>query len=642
MPGSNLGTLPRRLGAAILVALMAASAGAQETMSSGWVWPTGSSDINNYLGWLGYNSPSYPYHLAKDMANPVGDAVYAIGDGEILASRTDVGGYGPNYTPGGAVIIRHQAADGTWFTALYGHLDSPRGVGAVVAGEVIGNSNAWNPGHVHFGIHVGYDLEATNPWRGYTHDTGVTYGFTDPLPFLQAHPRGASLHVTGDWNGDGQSAVWGFIGGQWTIPASDAWGTPVQFTMGLPGDLPVVGDWDGNGVVNYGVFRPNVSPSTFFLDVDRIGGADWTVPLAGFYPQDIPVAGDWDGDGDDDIGAYNPLNGTFYLALIDEVTHVRQDLAPFVFQGWQPNDLPLAGKWDGGIRDDVGLFRAHSPNPNTNDFIVRHAGSYYSFAAITGDGYGNSVDIPLIADWDQSGYDSIGVYRQADGQAHWRDPAWPKIGSGPVPTLRVTSPNGGETLTAGATWTAQWTAQNLSPQATVGLWLFNMGTQQFTWIADVPSGQTSYVFTVPGPAAAQASLYIWSRVGGATEADDWSDQPFAVTGAAPVPTLRITSPNGGETLTVGSNWTAQWTAQYLSPQATVGLWLWHAGTQQFTWIADVPSGQTAYVFTVPGVPPGQATLYIWSRVGGSTEADDWSDQAFTLTTNDPIFQDGFE
>jgi hypothetical protein len=168
------------------------SSSSSGTMPSGWYWPTGSSNFCGYLGWLGYNSSYGGYHLAQDMCNPQGSPVYSIGDGDVILSRTDVGGYGPGDTPGGALVARYQSSDGTWFTALYGHLNSPHSVGHVSAGDVIGYSNAYSPPHCHFGVHSGYDPEPNDPWRGYTSSTSNTYGFTDPIPFLSAHQRGSA------------------------------------------------------------------------------------------------------------------------------------------------------------------------------------------------------------------------------------------------------------------------------------------------------------------------------------------------------------------------------------------------------------------------------------------------------------------
>lgn len=160
-----------------------------QVMGSGWYWPTGIGDFGGYLGWLGYN-PGWGYHLAQDMKNSAGNPVFSIGSGTIL-SAGEHGGYG-NYGngTGGCVLVRYQAADGTWFTAMYGHLDNYKLSGSLAPGEVVGYTIPdWDPPHLHFSIHPGFDPEPNNPWRGYTLSTSQLYGFTDPIPFLNAHPN---------------------------------------------------------------------------------------------------------------------------------------------------------------------------------------------------------------------------------------------------------------------------------------------------------------------------------------------------------------------------------------------------------------------------------------------------------------------
>jgi hypothetical protein len=166
-------------------------------MSSGWFWPTGTGNFGGYLGWLGYN-PGWGYHLAQDMKNAAGSPIYSIGDGSII-SAGEHNGYG-NYGngKGGCVLARYQAADGTWFTAMYGHLDNYKTSGSLAAGEIVGYTLPdWNPPHLHFSVHPGHDPEPNNPWRGYTSSTGQLYGFTDPIPFLNAHPRSAGGNGVG-------------------------------------------------------------------------------------------------------------------------------------------------------------------------------------------------------------------------------------------------------------------------------------------------------------------------------------------------------------------------------------------------------------------------------------------------------------
>ena len=167
---------------------IAAPRGFAQTMNSGWRWPTGSSNFCGYLGWLGSN-PGWGFHLAQDMCNGAGRPVYSVGDGEVISSGLH-GAYGCNGScSGGALLARYQAADGTWFTALYGHLDNWHGTGHVNAGDVLGYTRSdWTPPHLHFAVHQGFDPEPSDPWRGYTSSTSTTYGFTDPIPFLSAHP----------------------------------------------------------------------------------------------------------------------------------------------------------------------------------------------------------------------------------------------------------------------------------------------------------------------------------------------------------------------------------------------------------------------------------------------------------------------
>ena len=62
------------------------------------------------------------------------------------------------------------------------------------------------------------------------------------------------------------------------------------FQFGMEGDLPVVGDWDGNGGDTVGVYRGGA----FFLRDFNAGGYPdrvFSLGIAG----DLPLAGNWDG-----------------------------------------------------------------------------------------------------------------------------------------------------------------------------------------------------------------------------------------------------------------------------------------------------------------------------------------------------------
>lgn len=161
-----------------------------ELTSTGWYWPAGTGNTGGWLGFMEWNPSFNGWHLAQDFKLDQGLPVYAIADGEVVLSRTDVGGYGLGGTPGGALVARFETSAGEFFCALYGHIDNPHAVGKVEKGLLLGYTNGYD--HLHFGIHPGYEL-AENPWRGYTHNESETYGWVDPLQFLSnSHPASVS------------------------------------------------------------------------------------------------------------------------------------------------------------------------------------------------------------------------------------------------------------------------------------------------------------------------------------------------------------------------------------------------------------------------------------------------------------------
>jgi hypothetical protein len=186
----------------------------------------------------------------------------------------------------------------------------------------------------------------------------VNSGQRNPSDVLAANPLGGSggavRVLTGDRNGDGLDRMWTVraLGGQlqWKIPSDDSNEAPILY--GNATDLPVVGDFNGDGRDDMGILDAGATPSTFYLDTDRNAVPDCVLPLAGHFPQDVPIAGDWDGDGDDDIGAWNVGNLTFYLFEIacpgspgSWVNHG----SPFTVPGATANDVPLTGDWNGAL-----------------------------------------------------------------------------------------------------------------------------------------------------------------------------------------------------------------------------------------------------------------------------------------------------
>jgi hypothetical protein len=217
-------------------------------------------------------------------------------------------------------------------------------------------------------------------------------------------------------------------------------------------DEPLAGDWNGDGTDTIGFYRP--SNSTFHLDYDNDGTTDIELAFADSSDKpaegDMPITGDWDGDGTDTIGFYRPGNATFYLDYDnDGIVDATQ-----VWGVPNENEVPLIGDWNNDDTDNIGMYRAYSnsfhlveslrsiapleicddnPVPITGDWNgdgINNTGIYCPENSTfhldyDGDGkidkelsFGRAGERPIIGDWNGNGMDTIGTY--SDGARTFR------------------------------------------------------------------------------------------------------------------------------------------------------------------------------------------------------------------------------
>ena len=154
------------------------------------------------------------------------------------------------------------------------------------------------------------------------------------IPGTQA----GDIPVVGDWNGDGTDTIGLYRAGNWLLCNTLNGTVDLNVAFGLAGDQPIVGDWNGNGIDKVGVGRPSGGTLiTWFL---RNSDAD--VPIFNFGQADDfkAVAGDWQGTGFDTVGSWRNALAQFFL--FDGVSASL----PVAVVG-QSGDVPLAGEWDG-------------------------------------------------------------------------------------------------------------------------------------------------------------------------------------------------------------------------------------------------------------------------------------------------------
>jgi len=196
--------------------------------------------------------------------------------------------------------------------------------------------------------------------------------------------------------------------------------------------IPLTGDWDGNGITKLGEWEPQ--GSYFLLDVN--GDGIWNpdkgdVKLGPFgFSTDIPIIGDWNGDGKDKIGVWRPSELYFYLDINgDGVWNPEKGdkkLGPY---GLSFNNIPVVGDWNGDGKDEIGVW--------ANSRIVGKMAFYLNIAGdgiwntengnIIIDPFGKKGDVPVIGDWNNDGKDDVGIwdpvsrnfYLDAAGKGKW-------------------------------------------------------------------------------------------------------------------------------------------------------------------------------------------------------------------------------
>ena len=205
-------------------------------------------------------------------------------------------------------------------------------------------------------------------------------------------------------------------GADWYLRTTPSGGPAEQtFHYGVPGDVPLVGDWNGNGSETVGVVRFGQSGPVRWLlrNGNSAGPADVTFSF-GTRRTDLP-----EGLGTVPVaGNLDPADDAYEVALAtsDRATGalnwvVSRDLrtgspvASFTFG--RDGDRPIVGDWNGDGVDTVGVVRGNTWYLTNTPLTGGDA--QVSFA------FGRSSDLPVPGDWNGDGTDTPAVVRDAPG-----------------------------------------------------------------------------------------------------------------------------------------------------------------------------------------------------------------------------------
>jgi hypothetical protein len=213
---------------------------------------------------------------------------------------------------------------------------------------------------------VGYYRVSTDPnvfFRSNTNPPG------NDIPPLPTGPAAFGYQpVTGKWQGNnGASNATSKVGvyrpstGGFYLDsgnnAVEACGTDYCFFLTAflpnPNDIPLAGDWNNDGIVTIGIFRPGGQfggSDTFYLSnvnpfLARNNGVinswDYTIQGGPGSFGYLPLVGDWTGTGGEKLGVFRPSTGGWYLDNGNRVfAGCQEDLCPQSFG--QLGDRPAA------------------------------------------------------------------------------------------------------------------------------------------------------------------------------------------------------------------------------------------------------------------------------------------------------------
>jgi len=225
---------------------------------------------------------------------------------------------------------------------------------------------------------------------------------------------GAGKTIVGDWNGDGYDDIGLFRAdiGTFALFVNGNLFKTVTRLDGKPGGVPLVGSWDGLPGDELGLFRPLTG--TFTLDIDNDGASndpdDRVGSMLDGKPGGKPLVGNWDGLGGEEVGLYRPATGVFTLDRDGDLKPSDADDTVITRLAGKIGGQPLVGDWDGDGDTDVGLFFASTGQwlLDTNANPVAEI----SYTKLDGAVGGRAV----VGDFNGDGITDCGLFRPLTGK----------------------------------------------------------------------------------------------------------------------------------------------------------------------------------------------------------------------------------
>jgi hypothetical protein len=187
------------------------------------------------------------------------------------------------------------------------------------------------------------------------------------------------------------------------------------------------------------------------------------------------------------------------------------------------------------------------------------------------------------------------------------------------PTIHVTSPNGGEKWKVGTNHNITWTYSGSIANVKIHYSTSNGGN--WTMITNSTGNDGSYSWTVPDSPSSQCLVRVRDIDGSPL---DTSNSTFTIS-AAVIAGITVTSPNGGEEWTAGTQQTISWTST--GSIANVAIYYSTDNGSHWDLITSSTTNDGSYTWTTPDISSSRCLVKV-----EDTDGNPWDtgDDKFTI------------
>jgi len=198
-----------------------------------------------------------------------------------------------------------------------------------------------------------------------------------------------------------------------------------------------------------------------------------------------------------------------------------------------------------------------------------------------------------------------------------------------VPGLEITSPNGGEVLTGLGMWDITW--KSSGPIMNVDLWYSQSDGDGHPYQIEmnVPNTGTYTWDPVENIDTSEGSIRIISSDDPLLE--DYSDDFFTINFV--VQSITVISPNGGEELIIGGDYTIEWSSENIDGNVNIGYSVSDTGLP--IWIVADTENDGSFEWEDISWPPSTTARVMIASVNYTWIADS-SDNHFTIAVGDTL------